>query len=170
MGVSVSVRSYTHATTYVAENILRSLKNVLLYSGLDPEKLTDDWVVLHSGIRTWIDSGHLKRVVLEVFDPRSDALVGRWDVHISYEWSGGDGQFWTDTDAIRLAIQKSGVLPSTAKYRIVATTASGRPDVQGWSSTTLRSTAGLVEQRIGTSIEASGLSGGLSYYRRRGEC
>lgn len=167
MGVSVSVRSYTHATTYVAENILRSLKNILLYSGLDPDKLVDDWDVLHRGIKAWIDSGHLKKVVLEVFDPKSDALVGRWDVNISNEWSGGDGQFWTDTDAIRFAIKKSGVLPSTAKYRVVATTAPGRPDVPGWSSTTLRSTDGMVEQRIGTSIEASGLSGGVSYYRRK---
>lgn len=167
MGVSVSVRSYTHATTYVAENILRSLKNILLYSGLDPDKLTDDWDVLHRGIKTWIDSGHLTKVVLEVFDPTSDALVGRWDVNVSYEWSGGDGQFWTDTDAIRFAIKKAGVLPSTARYRVVATTAAGRPDVTGWSSTTLRSTDGMVEQRIGTSIEASGLGGGVSYYRRK---
>lgn len=167
MGVSVSVRSFTHATTYVAENILRSLKNILLYSGLDPANLTDDWGVLHHGLRTWIDSGHLTKVVLEVFDPKSDALVGRWDIRISYEWSGGDGRFWTDTDAIRFAIKKSGVLPSTARYRVLTITAPGRPDVWGWSWTTLRSTDGMVEQQIGTSIEASGLSGGLSYYRRK---
>lgn len=167
MGVSVSVRSYTHATTYVAENILRSLKNILLYSGLTPDRLADDWDVLHRGIKTWIDSGHLQKVVLEVYDPVSDALVGRWDVHVTYEWTGGDGQFWTDTDQIRFAIKKAGVLPSSARYRIVASTASGRPDVAGWSSTQLRSINGMVEQRIGTSIEASGLSGGLSYYRRK---
>jgi hypothetical protein len=164
--IAVSVRSYTHATTYVAENILRSLKNILVYSGLDPDMLVDDWEVLHRGINTWIDSGHLEKVVLEVYDPESDDLVGRWDIHISYEWSGGDGQFWTDTDAIRFAIKKAGLLPSATKYRVVATTARGRPDVSGWSSASLRSTAGLVEQRIGTSIEASGLSGGVSYYRR----
>ena len=87
-------------------------------------------------------------------------------MNISYEWTGGDGQFWTDTEAIRFAIKKSGVLPSTAKYRVVAVTAIGRPPVDGWSSATLRSTDGMVEQRIGTSIEASGLSGGISYYRR----
>lgn len=164
--ISVSVRSYTHATTYVADNILRSLKNILLYSGLDPDRLVDDWEVLHRGLKTWIDSGHLQKVVLEVFDPGTDDLVGRWDINITYEWTGGDGQFWTDTDAIRFAIKKAGVLPATAKYRVVATTATGRPDVAGWSSTSLRSTTGLVEQRIGTSIEASGLSGGVSYYRR----
>lgn len=167
MGVSVSVRSYTHATTYVADNILKSLKNILLFSGLDPDRLADDREVLHRGITAWIESGHLRKVVLEVYDPSTDALVGRWDVNISYEWTGGDGQFWADTDAIRFAIKKSGVLPSTARYRVVATTASGRPDVGGWSSTKLRSTDGMIEQRIGTSIEASGLSGGVSYYRRK---
>jgi hypothetical protein len=87
-------------------------------------------------------------------------------VRITYGWTDGDGQFWTDTDAIRYAIKKSGILPSTAKYRVVAVTADGRPQVDGWSSTSLRSTAGMVEQRIGTSIEASGLSGGITYYRR----
>lgn len=166
MPVSVSVRSYTHATTYVADNILKSLKDILLYSGLDPEKLADDWEVLHRGIKTWIDSGHLKKIVLEVYDPDTDELRLRWDVNISYEWTGGDGQFWTDTDAIRFAIKKTGMLPSEAKYRVVASTASGRPDVLGWSSTSLRSTKGMVEQRIGTSIEASGLSGTMSYYRK----
>src|SRR5579862_9041317 len=138
MGVSVSVRSYTHATIYVAENILRSLKNILLYSGLDPNRLTDEWEVLSRGIRTWIDSGHLRKIILEVFDPKTDAIVGRWDVNISYEWSGGDGAFWTDTDAIRFAIRKAGILPSAAKYRVVADTAAGKPLVIGWSSTTLR--------------------------------
>jgi len=166
MGVSVSVRSYTHATTYVADNILKSLKNILLYTGLDPENLADEWEVLHRGIKTWIDSGHLQKVVLEIYDPKTDALVGRWDINITYDWTGGDGQFWTDTDAIRFAIKKAGVLPSAARYRVMTTTASGRPDVDGWSSTTFRSTEGMIEQRIGTSIEASGLSGGVSYYRR----
>lgn len=167
MGVSVSVRSYTHATTYVADNILKSMKNILLFSGLDPEKLADDWEVLHRGIKAWIDSGHLKKVVLEVYDPDTDALVGRWDVNISYEWTSGDGQFWADTDAIRFAIKKAGVLPSTANYRVITTTSPGRPSVDGWSSTTLRSTDGMIEQQIGTAIEASGLSGCVSYYRRK---
>jgi hypothetical protein len=167
MSVSVSVRSYTHATTYVADNILRSLKNILQYSGLDPSNLVDEWEVLHRGIKTWIDSGHLRKIVLEVFDPRTNGLVGRWDITVSYEWTGADGQFWTDTDAIQFAIRKAGLLPSTARYRVVADTAAGEPAVLGWSKTRLRSIEGMVEQRIGTSIEASGLSGCVSYYRRK---
>jgi hypothetical protein len=167
MSVSVAVRSYTHAVTYVADNILKSLKDILLFSGLDPNKLANERDVLHRGISTWISSGHLRKIVLEVFDPSTDKLAGRWDIHVSYEWTGGDGQFWTDTDMIRFAMKKAGLLPSKAEYRILVDNADGWAAVAGWSSTTFRSTAGMVEQRIGTTIEASGLTGGISYYRMR---
>lgn len=166
MATAVAVRSYTHSVTYVAENILRSFKDIIRISGLDPGQLANDWEVLHGGIRTWIETGHLEKVVLEVFDPATDALVGRWDVRVVYEYTGGDGHFWTDTDAIRYAIKKAGTYPSLCRYAIKVTTKRGRPDVVGWTSTTFRSTAGFVEQVIGTTVEHSGLSGGLSYYRR----
>jgi hypothetical protein len=166
MTVSVSVRSYTHSVTYVTDNILKSLKDIIRLSGLDPGKLADQWDVLHRGIKAWIESGHLQRIVLEVYALESDALVGRWDVEISYAYSGEEGQFWTDTDAIRYAMKKAGVLPGESRYEVKVTNKSGRPDVAGWSTTTFRSTVGFVEQRIGTTVEANGLSGGISYYRR----
>jgi hypothetical protein len=167
MTVSVAVRSYTHSVTYVADNILKSLKDILLYSGLDPGKLSADWNVLHRGIKTWIESEHLLNVVLEVFTPSNDKLLGRWDIDIAYEWTGGDGQFWTDTEMIRFAIKKAGVLPAAAQYAIKVSLRNGYPSVPGWSSTTFRSTVGMIEQRIGTTVEASGLGGGVSYYRTR---
>lgn len=166
MTVSVAVRSYTHSVTYVADNILKSLKDILLYSGLDPGQLSAERDVLHRGIKAWIESKDLVKVVLEVFTPSSDELIGRWDVHIEYEWTG-DGQFWTDTEMIRSAIKKAGVLPSAAQYEIKVSLRAGHQDVPGWSSTKFRSTAGMIEQRIGTTVEASGLSGGVSYYRTR---
>ncbi len=167
MSVSVAVRSYTHAVTYVADNLLKSLKDILLYSGLDPGKLAVDRNVLHRGISAWIESGHLRKIVLEVYTPSTNKLVGRWDINISYEWTGDDGQFWTDTEMIRFAIRKAGLLPASAEYAVIVDVATGAPHVHGWTSTTFRSTAGMVEQRIGTTVEASGLSGGISYYRTR---
>jgi len=166
MGTTVSVRSYVHAVTHVTDNVLKSLKDILLYSGLDPGKLASQREVLHRGIRTWIESEHLQVIVLEVFDPRTDALIGRWNISISYAWNGDEGEFWTDTEQIRFAIKKAGVLPGTADYQFKVTTKAGRPEVAGWSPATFRSTAGFVEQSIGTTVEASGLSGGVSYYRR----
>jgi hypothetical protein len=166
MSVSVSVRSYTHSVIYVTDNILRSLKDIVRLSGLDPAKLVGEWRTIERGVRTWIESGHLERIVLEVYDPNTNALVNRWDVEISYEWAGGDGQFWTDTEAIRFAIRKAGVAPETARYDLKATLKPGSADVVGWSATTLRGTTGMIQQRIGTTVEGNGLSGSFSYYRR----
>lgn len=170
MATVVAVRSYTHAVTYVAENILRSFKDIIRLSGLDPSQLADNWPVLHRGIRTWIESGHLEQVVLEVFNPATNALVGRWDVRVSYEYTGGDGHFWTDTDAIRYAIKKAGTYPERCRYSIIVSTRPGRDDIDGWRPTSFRSTEGFVEQAIGTTVEHSGLSGGMTYYRRAQGC
>ena len=40
---SVAVYSYTHSVTYVADNILKSFKDIIRLSGLDPTKLVEDW-------------------------------------------------------------------------------------------------------------------------------
>lgn len=166
MGVTVSVRSYTHSVTYVSDNILKSLKDIIRLSGLSPSKLVGQWESTDYAVKTWIASGHLKRIVLEVFDSRNNGLITRWDVEISYTYSSGDGDFWTDTEALRFAILKAGVWPANADYRLIVDLASGAPHVPGWGDTSFRSTAGMVEQRVGTTVEASGLSGGFSYYRR----
>src|SRR6266403_1519791 len=61
---SVAVYSYTHSVTYVADNILKSFKDIIRLSGLDPGKLVESWAVLIRGITAWLASGHLERVVL----------------------------------------------------------------------------------------------------------
>lgn len=164
MPTTVSVFSYTHSVTYVTDNLLRSFKDIIRLVGLDPGDM--DWEVLDRGIHRWIASGHLRRIVLEIYNPSTDDLVGGWAVEVVYAYSVDDGAFWTDTEAIRYAIKKAGEHPSSCRYDIKVRNAPGAGDVDGWSSTTMRSTAGFVEQRIGTTVGASGLSGGFSYYRR----
>ena len=164
MPTTVAVYSYTHSVTYVTDNILRSFKDIIREVGLDPGDM--DWEVLDRGIYTWIASGHLRRIVLEIYDPSTDKLVGGWAVEVVYAYSVDDGAFWTDTEAIRYAIRKAGRHVASCKYDIKVRNAPGARDVLGWSSTTMRSTTGFTEQRIGTTVGASGLSGGFSYYRR----
>jgi len=164
--VVVSSYSRTHSVTYVAENMLKSLKDIIRLSGLDPGKLVADWEVLSDGLRTWMASEHLERVVLEVFDPRTGALLGRWDIEVTYGWVGGDGQFWVDTDQIRSAVRKAGLWPSEADYRVVVQRKPGWARVDGWSDTTLRSTAGMVRQSLGGTIEHHGLGASASYWRK----
>jgi hypothetical protein len=167
MSTFVAVNTYTHSVTYVTDNILRSLQDIVRLSGLDPTQIADDWTVLERGIKTWIESKHLETIVLEVYNPSTDALIGRWDIDIAYAWSGeGAGRFWVDTEQIKTAIKKAGVWPGSSKYSIICRTKSGRPDVDGWSTTPFRSTAGMVKQSLGTTIEHSGLGAGTSYYRK----
>ncbi|HEX8674874.1 MAG TPA: hypothetical protein VF710_23445 [Longimicrobium sp.] len=160
------MRSYTHAVTYVTDNLLRSLKDVIRLSGLDPSAFTDNWATLHNGIQTWIESGHLNSITLEVYNPADESLVGRWDITVSYSYTGGDGSFWTDTDDIRYAIRKAGIYAGSCRYQVLVDNKPGAAAVAGWGAGTFRSTAGMVKQSIGTTVEASGLSGGFSYYRR----
>lgn len=167
MSTFVAVNTYTHSVTYVTENILRSLQDIVRQSGLDPSQISNEWEVLERGVRTWIESKHLETIVLEVYNPKTDALIGRWDIDIAYDWRGDSGRFWVDTDQIKAAIKKAGVWPSESKYRIVCSNKDGCPQVFGWSSTTLRSTAGMIKQSLGTTIEHNGLGAGASYYRKK---
>lgn len=164
---TVAVYSYSHSVSYVTDNILKSFKDVLVQSGLDPQKLAGDHKVLHAGIKRWIGSEHLEFVTLEIYHPKTDALITRWDITVAYSWSSDAGNFWVDTEALRYAIKKQGLLPSEALYRVVVKNKAGRPDVEGWSATEFRSTDGMVRQSVGTGVEHNGLSASTSYWRTK---
>ncbi len=165
MSTVVAVNTYTNSITYVTDKLLKSIKDIIRLSGLDPSKFADDWAWMERGIKAWLDTQDLEKVVLEVYEPKTDQLVGRWDFDIFYGFSG-DGSFWIDPDVIKYHIRKQGVMPSTCQYRILTTTKPGRPDVQGWTKTAFRSTDGFVRQSIGTTIDGSGLSTGTGYWRK----
>lgn len=163
---SVSVYSYTHSVTYVADNILKSLKDIIRLSGLNPANLVDNWASTLLALRTWLDSEHLERVVLEIYNPTTDKLIIRWDIDIVYSWSSGDGSFWTDTEQLRYHILKAGVLPKLAKYQLIMHNKQGYPIVPGWVPTQYRSISGMVKQSLGSTIEHSGLGATAGYWRK----
>lgn len=163
---SVSVYSYTHSIYYVADNILKSLKDVIRLSGLSPERLVSSWQSNLRAIKTWLESGHLERVVLEVFDPSTNKLLVRWDLDIQYNWTSGDGSFWTDTDQLRYHIQKSGTSPYAASYRLLLQTKPNEPHVEGWSKSPYLSTEGMLRQSLGSTVQHGGLGANASYWRK----
>lgn len=163
---AVSVNTYTHSVTYVADNILKSMKDIIRLSGMDPSGFVGNWEVNRLGLATWLASGDLDRVILEVFDPRTDALIGRWDMDIVYGYGSGDGGFWVDTDQIRYAIKKVGTVPAAARYRLLVTTKLFAPAVAGWGTGAFRSTAGMSRQSLGSTIDHSGLGANSAYWRR----
>lgn len=170
MTASVRVNAYVHATTHVATNMLRGMKQIIRESGLSTSKILSEWVVLEDGIAAWLTSGHLKGLVLEVYDPGKPSgadLVGRFDFTIDYTYYGdGDGELWLDPDTVSYTVLKNGSYPSRCSYRLIADTAAGYPPVDGWSTTTLRSTAGFTRHSVGTAIGGGSLGAGLHYYTR----
>lgn len=163
MSTFVSVNTYTHSVTFVTDKILFSLQRIIRLSGLNPSKISADWKVLERGIKTWLKTEHLEELVLEVFNPKTDKLLGRWDFEIFYGYEG-DGNFWIDTDLIKYHIKKTGLYPEDCDYRIVVKTKKGRPEVDGWSNTSFRSTEGLSRHSIGTGINGSGLNSNIKYW------
>jgi hypothetical protein len=163
---SVTVNTYTHSVTYVADNILKSMKDIIRLSGLDPSNLVDGWAEKMKALQVWLGSRHLETVVLEIYNPATDALVGRWDIDVIYTTGTGDGGFWTDTEQIKYHIRKAGLAPSEARYRLLLQNKTGRPDVEGWTTAQYRSTDGFVRQSLGSTIEHNGLRGSTVYWRK----
>lgn len=163
---SVAVYSYTHSVTYVADNILKSIKDIIRLSGLDPSKFMGGWDSNLKAIKTWIDSGHLEKVTLEIFHPSTDELIVRWDIEIAYEYSSDNGNFWTDTDQLNFHIRKAGVAPSNASYSLILYNKHGRPNVDGWETCEARSLNGMVKQSLGATVNHSGLSANTGYWRK----
>ena len=167
MSTFVKVNTYTHSVTYVTDNVLRSLKDIIRMSGLSPENLTENWNSIQLAMSTWLQSKDLIAVILEVYDPSNDKLLVRWDISIDYGWDGNDGRFWTDTDQLVFAIKKAGGVPATSKYTVMFSTRNGRPNVPGWSLGSYRSVDGFIKQSLGTTVNHSGLGAGTSYYRKK---
>lgn len=161
----VAVNTYTYSVTYLADNILKSFKDIIRLSGLDPSRLVVDWEVNMRALKTWLGTQDLERVILEVFDPCTDALIVRWDIDIIYNWSG-DGSFWTDTEQLKYHIRKTGIAPADATYDILLKTKPGRPNVQGWGPGSYRATDGFVRHSVGSTIEHYGLGGSAAYWRK----
>ena len=156
--------TYAHTVIYMTDKLLQSLLKIISLSGLNPSKLTMEWRSLSEAIKTWIHSGHFEAAVLEVYDPsNSTALVGRWDLVLSYDYE--EAEMWTDIGAIKYAIARRGLYPSRCSYRIVVSNKDGRPDVPGWSPTAFRSTEGLSRVNIGTAIGAGSLGSNVTYWR-----
>jgi hypothetical protein len=165
MSTSTFVISYAYTVTYVTTKMLLVLKEIIREIGLDPSRFTNDFDTYEDAVSTWISSRHLQRVTLEVYDPRTDGLVTRWDIDVMYS-TIGEGRLWVDTAAVRYAIAKAGVAPSSCSYDIKLKNAPGRPDVPGWGPCGFRSTDGLRRYSVGATVGGNGLHAQTAYWSR----
>lgn len=166
MSTKVSVNTYTYSVTYVTQQVLRSLKDIIRQSGLGLDKLLGEWESIELAVSTWLGSKHLQKVTLEIFNPTNNTLVVRWDIDVEYSYaSGDDGSLWTDPDSIKNAIAKAGVVASSCRYQFKVLAPNG-PKVQGWSPGTYRSTEGFSKHSVGTTIGAGALATSTTYWRK----
>ena len=157
--------TYTHTVTHVTTKMLLLVKEIIRESGLDPAKFAADWDTYERAVATWLASRHLQRVTLEVFNPKTNALVTRWDLDVVYATVGG-GSLWVDTDAIRYSIAKAGTAPATCRYEVKLTAAPGHSAVAGWSACEFRATSGLQRYSVGSTVGGDGITAEAAFWRK----
>jgi hypothetical protein len=157
----------THTSVFVADNMRNILKIIIEISGLDPDELVDDWMVLGPAVQTWLATGDLEQITLEFFTPGSDQVCARWDFPISYDGSGVDDEMWADRGHIQRAIAKAARPPANASYRVILQTRPGRPDMPGMAPAEFRGTRGLVGRASGAAVATPDIMAGLKYWRAR---
>lgn len=157
--------SRTHTAVFVSDNMRNLIRDIISWSGLDPTKLADDWVIVGNAVQTWLRSADLQEVVLEFFVPGQNVAAARWDFPISYDGSGVDDDMWVAKAFVKNTIEKSRKPPANATYRVVLIVRPGAPSIPGMGSATLRDTTGLTGRDSGTAIATPDIMASLKYWR-----
>ncbi len=151
----VGVQVWARSTTYVANELLRVLQEVVQERGLELDYMHDHFELFTNSFRTWVTGRYLQSVVLEIWNANSDELVERYDLGLDYDTTdtgGGDERFNTYVEQLRNALRERPALSDDYRYRVVVQLESGAPKLRGWSSTSLRDTHGLRRERLSDRI------------------
>jgi hypothetical protein len=150
----------------MSDNIRTVLREVIRENGLSPEKsLVHDWGTIERGIRTWLLSGHLNKIVVEFFRPGASIASARWDIPIGYTGSGVDDDMWLDKAYLRQLIAKSARPTTDSIYRVLLCNDPGAPPVAGFSDCSFLSTGQLAARQAGTVIATGQMTAGATYWR-----
>ena len=155
----------THSIVFLTDNLRASLEEIIRENGLDPLRLVQEWSPIQKGIRAWLDSGHLKMVIVEFFRPGASVTAARWEFPVLYTGSGAEDDMWLDRQYLRQLVAKAARPPSNAIYRIVLSVENGAPTVEGLGPLTLLSTGSLSARQAGTVIATGHMTATVTYWR-----
>lgn len=164
---TVSVGTYTraHTSVFVSDKLRNLLKVLVWRHGLDPTGVVDAWNAwVDHAARTWLQSGHLRAVIIEFYWPGARSALARWDFPIRYDGTDVD-EMWTDRSFFHESFPKAKMPPSGCAYRIVLSHGPGAPHIAGLTDTRLRSVDGLVARETGTVIATPDIMASARYYR-----
>jgi Bacterial HORMA domain 2 len=167
VGTHATTTTYalTHSIRFMADNLLNLLRDLIRENGLSPDTLIGDREDLVRAITAWLASGHLTKVVIEFYRPGALLADARWDFPVAYTGSGVEDDMWRDKNYLRQLIAKAKCPSSDCSYRVVLFHNPGAPDVDGFSSCTMRGTGALVARQAGTAIATGHLTAGITYWR-----
>lgn len=163
--VHSTIYAHTQNIIFMSDNLQIALREVIRESGLNPEKLMQDWLTVDRGLRTWLATGDLTKVVVEFFRPGASIASARWEIPISYTGSGVDDDLWLDRAYLRQLIGKFARPSVDCSYRVILCTRPGAPKVDGFCDCTFLSTGPLVARSAGTVIATSTMLAGMTYWR-----
>lgn len=164
MSTFVTTPTYTHTVVHLTDKLLTSISNIIRDSCLNMGRFSRTRESLEQGIKTWLESGHLDYVILEIYEPSTNRLIRVWKFEV-YSDGSGDHGFWFDGADIRYHLQKAGVVPSICDYAVKVQTRPNHPAVPGWSSCSFRDASGLRQYSLGTTISVGNTGARTSYYR-----
>ena len=165
---TLATRAYArvHTAVYASDKLRNFLKLLVRECGLNPQGVVDAWSLwVDRAARTWLESEHLKSIIIEFYWPGSHYAVARWDFPIRYDGNGTDDDMWIDRRFFEASIAKAKAPPLGCSYRIVLDVHPNEPHVPGVVSTTLLSAQGLVAREIGTVISTPDIMASGRYYR-----
>lgn len=162
---STATYSRVQTVNFVTDEIWNKLRVVIRDSGLDAATFVSKQEKYTKAIKTWLESGHLEKVYIEIYDKISDKLLLRWDVNV-YQDSSGYTQLWADTEGIRYAIAKAGKAPANCNYDIKISCKAGWPDLDGWNRNGSERPKGhLKSNSVGTTATANGFVVKMDFYK-----
>jgi len=165
MATHVSTVTRTHAITFMTDKLRNVLRDLIRENGLDPDALMGSWETIGRGLRVWLTSEHLRRLVIEFYEPRSGSLTARWDIPVTYSGLGTVDDMWVDRTYLRQIIAKARRPTPTSYYQILFDNAPGAAEVAGFVSSGYRNTGSMVSRDAGTAAATGYMAAGLSYWR-----
>ena len=185
VGAKVTHTTWTQTTNFVVTSTVGFLFDYAQARGLGTDRISNKREKLESALYTYINTRHLRKVSIEVYEEgasKSDEAIERFD--LTYEVKNPDDL--SDDDIQRLQdkdfnqyrkdvmeqLQDLDSLPSNVDYRILIWCApendlgQSKPNVEGWSSTTARSTDDLNQKNLGDAVNTGPINGDASLWVR----
>ncbi len=161
---NVTAFARAHTAAFVSDKMRNLMKILVMRHKLDPTALMDAWTDwVDRAARTWLESGHLQKFIIEFYKPGTTIALARWDFPIRYDGNGVD-EMWIDRQFMEGSCDKAAAPPAGCIYRILLL-APGGAAVAGVSSTSFHSLGGLVPREAGTVIATPDLMASMVYYR-----